>query len=173
VGDALALDALRLRAGAIGPLEFGDPAADVLGVLAASLGQPDADSGTFTSEGELGTCDGDTVRVVQWGPLLVITKVRTGTGETLLAFRLDGREANSSNAAAELQTASGLGLGSTVADLSAIYSGSFQVVYTTHPDEGEVFELRSEGVLVLWGPVTAGDPTGTVLGVFSSIVCQG
>lgn len=174
VGEPLALDALRLSVAGIGPLGFGDPADGVLGVFAASLGQPDADSGTFASLGEWGTCPGDIVRGVQWGPFTAVTRWQGSMGEVFYGFRLDGRVGGESKQAGALQTASGLRLGSTVTDLESMFFGTFDVVLGTSAEDGaDTFELRDGGNLILWGPISAATPDGTVLGIFSPMGCPG
>jgi hypothetical protein len=170
----LALDALRLSVAGIGPLGFGDTADGVLGVFAASLGQPDADSGTFASLGEWGTCSGDIVRGVQWGPFTAVTRWQGSLGEVFYGFRLDGRVGGGNQQAGALQTASGLRLGSTVTDLESMFFGTFDVVFGTSVEDGaDTFELRDGGNLVLWGPISAAAPDGTVLGIFSPMGCEG
>src|SRR5688500_19401556 len=58
---------LPLRAGGIGPSDFGDGAEAVLAEVEEELGAPDADTGLVASTE--GSCTGTRVRSVEWGAL--------------------------------------------------------------------------------------------------------
>ncbi len=171
VGTPLAIEQLRLAANAIGPIQFGTSEAEALGRLVASLGPPDADSGEFTSTGELGTCAGDTIRVVQWGPLAVATVPRDAA-RVLGGFRVDLALGGLDSRAATISTLSGLRAGDSVGDLLSIYS-DFTVDFLEEPDLGLIFELRQAGQasLLLWGPVTSAEEDGRVTGIFAPDSC--
>lgn len=173
IGEPVDSDELRLQPDGIGELRFGDDATQVLGVLAASLGPPGADSGPTVSAGEHGTCPGDPVRIVTWGGLTVVATIDEQDGrETFSSYRLDARGADPDEFASGLLTAGGMAVGDTIAELEAIYGDDLEVSYTEDRLEGPVFELRDQGVLVLWGPITSDDPDGTVTGVFSPVDCS-
>ena len=169
-GTPLDIADLRLAADAIGVLSFGTEALPALGRLVASLGAPDDDTGDVVSAGELGTCVGDTIRVVRWGPLQVIT-----ADGVLAAFRLDSTLGGLDTRAATISTLSGLRAGDTVEDLETIYGGDFTISLLEDDGAGTVFELRrsSEADLLLWGPISSIEPDGTVLGIYSPEACSG
>lgn len=170
-GDPIAVDDLGLAANAIGPLQFGDPAGDVLGRLVASLGDPDADTGPITSSGELGTCAGDPIRIVQWGPLSAVV---TGEPAVFSSYRLDVAAGGLDSPAAQLATLSGLQAGDDVATLESVYE-SFTISYVEDRDlESLIFELRrqADDRLLLWGPISSAASDGVVIGIFSPDSCS-
>jgi hypothetical protein len=171
VGEGYEIGELTFSSTGIGPLRIGDDAEEVLGVLTASLGQPDQDSGEFISSGEYGTCVDDTIRTVHWGPLIVMTG-----GEThpeFLGFGVDTRVTDADGPAAELHTLSGVRAGDSVAALESVYEGSYGLDFANSLGEGPIFEITSGSTILLWGPVTSPDPEGTVQGIFSPLVCEG
>ncbi|NNF63971.1 MAG: hypothetical protein HKN07_06895, partial [Acidimicrobiia bacterium] len=172
VGDAIPLDQLQLARTSIGPIEFGLPADQALGRLAASLGPADSDSGDGISTGEFGSCLEGYERIVRWGPLIVIVN-HDGAGVPVFAgYRLDSSQSFISPAS-DLATLSGLKAGDSVADLEEIYGGSFTINYLDDPTLGNIYELRrdSDGARVLWGPITGSTADGVVLGIFSPEPC--
>lgn len=173
VGEGLDVSDLALSALGIGPLRIGTDAGPVLGILTASLGQPDHDSGLVTSEGEYGTCAGDSIRTVQWGPLVVITMFQTDSGTAFHGYTLDLRLPDARGPATALLTLSGLQAGDTVSTLRSIYEARFGLTFTTHPVEGPIFEISGARGVLLWGPLSSTQPEGIVQGIFSPIVCNG
>lgn len=170
IGDSIPLDDLQMGVdGLLEALPLGDDGAVTLGRLAATFGQPDADSGATESTGELGTCSGDTVRIVRFGSLAVINTV--ADGEVFAAYRVDLDFQEAASEADELQTISGLRAGDTVESLQETYS-TLDVVLLDDPD-GASFELRSNGgALLLHGPLTGVDPSDEVLGIYSPDLCS-
>lgn len=173
VGEGLDISDLALSALGIGPLSIGSDAEPVLGILTASLGQPDHDSGLFTSAGEYGTCVGDEVRTLGWGSLVVITGLGVDTGASFIGYALDARLPDAGGPEADLETLSGLRAGDTVATLRSIYEGRFELRFATHPVEGPIFEVGGNGGVLLWGPLSSTGPEGVVQGIFSPMVCAG
>ncbi len=169
VGDPIPIARLTLSLLGIGPLDFGDPADRVLGSLAASLGQPDFDSGSVTG-GALATCAEGTFRVVRWGALAVTTRFVNGS-ETFDSFRIDLRDSDAPGPAAALQTLSGFTAGATTAEFESIYIPGFRIEYSSHPIEGDIYELNSNQGLLLWGPITSSAGEGVVMGIFSPETC--
>ncbi len=171
VGTPLDIAGLRLAANRIGPIDIGTSESEALGRLVASLGPPDEDSGEVTSSGELGSCPGDTVRVVRWGPLAVVT-VPSDAIRVLGGFRMDLALGGLDARAATIPTLSGLRAGDSVADLQSIYN-EFTIDFLEEPELGLIFELRQPGEadLLLWGPVTSEADDGRVTGIFSPDPC--
>lgn len=172
-GQPVALADLALSVDAIGPVEFGQPAADAIGRLIASLGEPDEDSGPVVSTGAFGTCSGETERIVRWGPFVAIVVVDPDGTETFAAYRLDLNYADDLSVdTVNLETLSGLKAGFSVLQLEQIYS-SFDLQYEVIDDVGQTFQLYSSnsGNLLLWGPVTSDETTGIVLGIYSPDAC--
>ncbi len=172
VGTPLDIDSLRLAANRIGPIDFGTSENEALGRLAASIGPPDADTGEIASTGEMGTCPGDTIRVVRWGPLAVVTVPGDGI-RALGGFRMDLALGGLDARSATIQTLSGLRAGDSVGDLQRIY-GDFTIDFLDEPELGLIFELRQAGQtdLLLWGPVTSSEDDGRVTGIFSPDPCN-
>jgi hypothetical protein len=172
VGEPIPIDDLTMSADDLGPLEFGDPGSDVLGGLVATFGDPSDDTGFIIGNGSWGECPGDTIRIVQWGPLNIVTR---GTAEdhVFASYRLDLRYGGINSPTTDIRTLSGLQVGDTVGDLETIYAG-FVIEYTAHPSAGIVFELRAErgGELLLWGPVESPDDAALVTGIYSPDSCE-
>lgn len=171
VGDPLLLETLAMGSSGLGDLRFGDDGDTTLGRLVATFGQPDEDTGTYISTGTLGTCDGDPVRFVRWGPLGVII-LNPDVTPSFAAYRLDLAFGDLESLAADLRTVSGLRAGDSVADLESTYADTFTVTYEVDPESGLEFQLRgADGSVLLHGPVTSADTDGRVGGIFSPDAC--
>jgi len=169
VGEPVAIADLLLAVDGVGPIKFGEPADNAIGRLVASLGEPDVDSGPQVSGGEWGVCDGDTERIVQWGPFAAIVIVDADGAETFGGYRLDFSLGGFSSDAADLQTLSGLAAGASLRQLEQIYA-DFDVQTGEDPKIGTVWLLNSTntGNLLLWGPLTADN---TVRGIYAPDAC--
>jgi hypothetical protein len=162
-GEPLAVSELALGAFALGPFDFNTTGA--LGRLVATFGQPD---GIAPTSEEWGTCAGDDGFVVSWGPLDVIFLGPTDDAE-LVAYRVS---ADGDHPAASLATLSGFSAGETVADLEATYADfaiSFEEVAGT---SSFILTRVTDGVTLLWGPVSSSEPDGVVEGVYSPRTCD-
>ncbi len=173
VGEPVALDDLRLFDTGIGPLTIGDDGTVVVGRLVASLGQPDADTGTIPGDGRGGQCPGTPVREVRWGTLAIFNVVEIDGAQTFDSYRLDTAFTSESDPAAGLATRSGLRLGESVAQLRSIYAG-FDLRLGDLGLGYPSFELRSgdDGSLLLWGSLTSEHDDGIVTGIQSPHRCS-
>lgn len=171
-GSPVAIADLTLAVDSLGPIQLGTSAPRSVGRLIASLGPPDEDTGAVISTGAYGSCEGDTERIVRWGPLAVVVIVDEDRTQTLGGYRLDLSYGGFDSPTADLQTLSGLQLGNSVAQLERIYDG-FEIEYLAHPELDNIFELRSAntGNLLLWGPISAADDSGFVQGIYSPDAC--
>jgi hypothetical protein len=171
VGNAIPIAELQMTKNDIGPLDFGDDGDQVLGRLVATFGDPTQDTGFIVGSGSWGECAGDTIRIVQWGPLNVVVK-RVGETSEFVSYRLDLKYGSLTSPTTDLETKSGLRVGDNVARLKDIYTG-FIVQFVVHPDAGLVFELYSElgGDLLMWGPVEGQDDADLVTGIYSPDSC--
>lgn len=168
-GAAIPISELKLAVDAIGPIALGEPAADAIGQLIASLGDPDEDSGPVTSTGAYGSCDGATERIVRFGALVAVVVVDPNGDETFGGYRLDLAYGGLSSDAVELETVSGLKVGNSVGRLQDVYE-RFDVKILADADLGDIFELRnSSGALLLWGPLSEAD--GFIRGIYSPDAC--
>ncbi len=170
VGQPLPLSDLSLQTSGMGVIALGSPAADAVGRLVATLGEPTSDTGPITSTGEYGACEGGTVRVVKFGALAAIVVVDPDGAETFAGYRLDlTYDEAATSVAVDLETLSGLKVGYNVTQLRTIYS-AFDVEIVSDPTLGRVFELRGgSNNLLLWGPVTDSGDEGTdqIMGIYS------
>ena len=168
-GEPVPIDDLLLAVDGIGPIKFGESAESAVGRLIASLGEPDTDTGAQPAAGAWGVCEGDTERVVQWGPFAAIVVIDPDGTETFAAYRLDFSLGGFSSDAADLETLSGLKAGASLRQLEQIYA-DFEVRTLENPEIGTTWELISTntGNLLLWGPLTADD---TVRGIYSLDAC--
>jgi hypothetical protein len=171
-GDPIPVGDLTMSSNDIGPLDFGDPAIEVLGSLAATFGDPTEDTGFLVGNGTWGECPGDTIRIVRWGPLAVVFEGEQRVS-IFVSYRLDLKYGGITSETTDIATLSGLRVGDTVGDLERIYAG-FVVEYVVDSDVGLVFELRGErgGELLLWGPVESQNSDALVTGVYSPDSCD-
>jgi len=171
-GQPVDLADLTLAVDSIGPIKLGTSAPRSVGRLIASLGTPDEDSGAVISTGEYGSCEGDTERIVRWGPFIVIIIVDDNRTQTLAGYRLSLLYGGLDSPTADLQTLSGLQLGNSVAELERTYPG-FDIELKPDPVLENIFELRSgnTGNLLLWGPISSADDSGFIRGIFSPDAC--
>lgn len=163
VGDAVSMSALTLRTAGIGPILLGEPAADTIGQLVASLGRPEE---IGIAGEELGLCAGEPGRFVRWAGL---TAVVSGTLEdgTFAGYRYMDQAVPTMHL--DFSTPSGLRVGDSVASLNETYS-AYQVDYVT--DGGtSVFRLSDADGLLLWGPLSSAELTGRVEGIHSPDAC--
>lgn len=172
VGNPIPTSNLQLVDNGIGPFDFGQDADEVLGGFVASFGQPNSDTGITTSVGEMGSCEGDSIRVVRWGPLALLA-IYQGNAGTFQGYRLDVSFGDIDSPTTEVRTLSGIGVTDTIATLEEVYA-SFTINYVVEDGLGQVFELRrsADSGLLLWGPVSSADPEGIVTGIYSTNPCD-
>ncbi len=168
-GDPVPVEELTLASDGVGPIALGRPAAEAVGRLIASLGDPTDDTGPRPSSGEFGVCDEDSERIVFWGPFAAVIVVDPDATETFGGFRLDLSYGGFSNEAAELGTLSGIRLGDSFRNLQEIYD-SFEVEEGEDSDLGQIWTVSSieTGNLLLWGPLAE----GAVRGIYSPDACD-
>lgn len=169
VGTPIPIAELTLQVDGIGAVKFGQPAADAVGRLVASLGEPDSDSGVQLSLGEWGVCQGESERVVTWGPFAAVVVVDGDGTETFAGYRLDFEFGGFSSEAANLATLSGLQAGQSFRQLEQTYDG-FDIRKGDDDLLGPIWELYSNntGALLLWGPLTEDD---AVRGIYAPDAC--
>ena len=172
VGDPIPLSEMQMKAAGLGPLAFGDDSDQVLGQLAATYGQPTDDTGFRVGDGTFGECPGDSVRVVRWGPLNIVSIGEEGSAE-FVSYRLDLRYGGITSPTTDIATLSGLRVGDQVGDLEGIYEG-YAIEYVVDEDIGLTFELRENtaGDLLLWGPVDSQAEDALVTGIYSKDACE-
>ncbi|MFH2072535.1 MAG: hypothetical protein ABIJ75_06770 [Actinomycetota bacterium] len=171
IGDPIPVNELTMTSSDIGILDFGDDGDQVLGQLAATFGSPTQDTGFRIGDGTFGECPGDTIRVVQWGPLNVVIGGDATTNE-FLSYRMDLDYGDLTSPTREIATLSGLRAGDQVSVLKDIYDG-FEIEYVVDPNVGEVFKLYPQGGgdLLLWGPVDGHEDEDLVRGIYSPDSC--
>jgi hypothetical protein len=171
-GDPIPVAELEMSSDDIGPLDFGDDGDGVLGRLAATFDEPTQDTGFIVGSGSWGECPGDSIRVVQWGPLNVVIRGEPGNSQ-FVSYRLDLKYGGSiTSPTTDLQTLSGLRVGDTVGQLKTIYQ-DFIIDFVVDSDAGLVFELRPGmgGDPLLWGPVESQNDDALVTGIYSPDSC--
>lgn len=171
IGQPIPLGDLALQTAGLGSISLGSDAADAVGKLTATFGEPTSDTGPITSTGEFGACEGGTVRIVKFGALAAIVVIDADGTEIFAGYRLDlTYDEAATSVAVDLETLSGLKLGNNLTDLKNIYA-AFDVAVVTDSTYGRIFELRgSSGNVLLWGPVLdSGDEgTDTIMGIYSA-----
>lgn len=173
VGVPIAINELTLSSNDIGPLDFGDDGDEVLGRLVSTFGPPTDDTGFIVGNGGFGECPGDSIRVVRWGPLNVVTQGESGNHD-FVSYRMDLKYGGITSPTTDMATLSGLRVGDTVGELEEIYS-DFNIQYVVDQDVGLTFELRASvgGAVLLWGPVDSQAPDALVTGIYSADACSG
>lgn len=171
VGIPIQINDLTMSSNDIGPLEFGDAGNEVLGRLVSTFGQPTDDTGFIVGNGGFGECPGDSIRVVRWGPLNIITR-GSASDHVFASYRMDLKYGGITSPTTDMATLSGLRVGDTVGELEDIYS-DFNIQYVVDQDAGLVFELRSSagGDILLWGPVDSQASDALVTGIYSPDPC--
>ena len=171
-GDPIPVDELTMQADGIGTLAFGTAGSTVLGRFAATFGPPTDDTGFIVGSGTWGECPGDTIRVVRWGPLNIVSRGEAATTE-FVSYRMDLRYGGVTSEVTDMQTLSGLRVGDTVETLRTIYEG-FDITFRVYPSIGTSFELRGspQGDILLWGPVESEADASRVNGIYSPDVCR-
>ena len=173
IGDPIPFSELKMSSNDIGPLDFGADGEEVVGRLVATFGQPIDDTGYIVGAGgTFGECPGWSIRVVRWGPLNIVLHGEAGDS-AFVSYRLDLRYGGIQSPATDIPTLSGLRVGNTVAELTAIYE-SFYIEYVVEEDVGLTFQLKltqNEPVL-LWGPVDSQAADALVTGIYSPDPCD-
>ena len=172
VGSPIAIAELTMSSDDIGPLEFGDAGNDVLGRLVSTFGQPTDDTGFIVGAGSFGECPGDSIRVVRWGPLNIVTRGEA-SNHVFVSYRMDLRYGGITSPTTDMATLSGLRVGDTVGQLEATY-GEFVIEFIVDQNVGLTFELRASagGQLLLWGPIDSQAPDALVTGIYSPDACD-
>ena len=158
-GTPIAASDLTLKAAGIGPIAVGSSAQDVAGALTASLGEAD-------KAGIVELCPDQEAYWLQWGALKVFFD-GDSDDSVFLEYRYEDADAVEPHAI--LMTLSGVALGDAVADLQSTYASytvSFEVI-----DSRDHFRLSDGGELLLWGPITSTEPSGTIEGIYSPSSC--
>ena len=158
-GEDLTSAQLGLAAAGIGPLLFGDSLENVAGQLVTTLGPAE-------TAGDSDLCQPEEAYWLQWGPLRAIFDGYESDA-SFVSYRYEESADGSANVT--LRTLSGLELGQTVSLLQATYTQfttTFELI-----DGRDHFRLASGGDLLLWGPVSSTDASGTVLGIYSPTPC--
>lgn len=171
-GDPIPVSELTMQADGIGTLAFGTASNTVLGRIAATFGPPTDDTGFIVGSGTWGECPGDTIRVVRWGPLNLVSRGEAAVAE-FVSYRMDLRYGGVTSEVTDMQTLSGLRVGDTVETLNTIYA-DFDIVFRVYPSIGTAFELRGspQGDILLWGPVESQAENSRVNGIYSPDVCR-
>jgi hypothetical protein len=172
VGVPIPINELTMSSNDIGPLEFGDAGDDVLGRLVSTFGQPTDDTGFIVGNGGFGECPGESIRVVRWGPLNIVTRGEP-SNHVFVSYRMDLSYGGITSPTTDMATLSGLRVGDTVGELEEIYS-TFNIQYVVDQDVGLTFELRASvgGDILLWGPIDSQAPDALVTGIYSPDPCQ-
>ncbi|MEX0846768.1 MAG: hypothetical protein WD023_03235 [Ilumatobacteraceae bacterium] len=158
--------ALVLRDNGLGDALFGTEADEVVRYVQAVLGPPTADSGWADPFSAFGVCPGTEVRGVTWGDLtLLFSDVSTvATGRRHFFNYVYGPAFGVSIQPEGMRTDTGIGIGSTVADVKAV----FPTVMIFPPDIADAYFVVSEN---LSGFLTGTTDDDTVRSVIGGIGC--
>jgi hypothetical protein len=137
-----------------------------------TFGQPTDDTGFIVGSGAFGECPGWSIRVVNWGPLVIVVRGEPGDN-AFVSYRLDVRYGGVSSDTTDIATLSGLRVLDTVAELKATYS-NYSVEFAVDQNVGLTFQLKltpNDSVL-LWGPVDSQADDALVTGIYSPDACD-
>ncbi len=159
---------LTMRPDGLGDVLFGDDSEQAIAALAAVLGPPADDTGWIT---DAETCIGSEVRFVTWGSLRAFFS--DGPSDWAPAgvrhFASYDQSPSIGSPLLELRTAEGVGIGSPVGDVRAIYGDD--AVITGDPLFGDLFQVITPGAGFLWGILTGPNPTDTVASISGGFSC--
>lgn len=160
---------LVLRPDGLGLVVLGGEAESSITQLTNQLGVPNEDSGwVASSTSPFGLCPGAQVRGVSWGPLRVMfTDPGDGAPATSFSYlyAAPADAAASSSPAAGLTTDTGIGLGSSVAEVRAAYPE----LLLFEDEYGPVFATSAEGGLS--GTLTDVSDAGLVTSIIGGQYC--
>lgn len=160
---------LVLEGDGLGPVDFGAAPEEAIAEVTARLGPASSDSGWVNSRGVFGTCPGNITRVVRWESLrLFFSDGPTDFGEDGHHLFYYSQSSAEADVVIDLRTAAGIGIGSTVEDLTATY-GTRLTIESTSPF-GVTFTV-SGGPGLLSGTLTQSVPEGQVSGVAGGFGC--
>jgi hypothetical protein len=157
---------LFLRSDGLGNIRFGVEPDGVVDYVSSLLGDPDSDTGYIDSFSEFGTCPGTEVRGVRWGDLLLLFGDESDFDSERRHFYQwqFGPQTESPLRPNGPLTDGGIGLGSTVADIRAVY-----------PDveifDDEIFGPGFELEPLLWGTLTGSGDSGRVIALVGGTPC--
>lgn len=165
-GTPLPIDELRLGAIELGDRAFGTPADEVLPDLVATFGQPTA---ITAGSPAWGLCSADKGRVISFGGLHIVTVDDGGDGgdEVFVGFVVESTGTPSD----ALRSFSGIGIGSTVAELLATYRST--VVDAGDTTTTWIVSSVNDGRTLLWGTAAGSDATATIDRIASPQACDG
>lgn len=150
---------------------FGTGVDDTIDAVSAVLGPPTEDSGWIDAFSVYGTCPLPVIRGVHWdGFVALFTRSETefaaeGVGHFFSWYYPYGDELG-------LRTEAGIGIGSTVSQLQAAYSGSGFVLVPWEFDDTQGFwSTRQFDAEQLYGYTTGLDPADTVTGINGGTGC--
>ena len=159
---------LTMRPDGLGEVLFGDDADAAVAALSAVLGEPSDDTGWLT---DAETCIGSEVRFVTWGSLRAF--LSDGPSDWAPAgvrhFASYDQSPAIGSPLLELRTTEGVGIGSPVGDIRAIYGD--EAVITGDPLFGDLFQVVTSGAGYLWGLLTGPDATDTVASISGGFSC--
>lgn len=119
------IDAFELSADGLGAVQFGADPEQSITFVTSVLGAPTADTG-WLAPIDFGPCGGTRIRQVSWSQLRLefgdSSNVTEGRDHFYAYFY--GVEGSSSSQPAGLQTTDGIGVGTTVRELLAVYPGA-------------------------------------------------
>ncbi len=156
--------------------EFGDRDEDVITTLTCLLGEPDEDTGYGDSFSVFGTCPGTVVRGVRWGPLLTLfgdTEAFGSEDREFYNWRYDAFEFEDELGLTFPET--GLGLGTTVAELEAEYGDDVEIFDDERTGEGAFVigerDVANTTVPEIFGTLTGTGADGQVQFIDSGLFC--
>lgn len=157
---------LVLRSDSLGDARFGVEPASVIAYVESVLGPADDDSGWTDSFSEFGTCPGNEVRGVRWGDLLLLfgDESEFDDGRRHFFHWQVGPTLGDTPVPSGMATDGGIGVGSTVAELTRVHPG---VEIFDDAVFGPGFEIERG----LFGTLTEIGDDATVLTLFGGTSC--
>ncbi len=159
-----------LEPGGLGELRFGAPPEDAIAELTPVVGAPDGDTSWIDGASSVyGRCPSE-VRAVSWGSLVLLFAREGGLFAYSYGFDFDEAIAGSDPRSLQLATASGVGLGSTVAELME----AERHVTITGDEAIDVWSFAIDDAAEphLRGLVGGPEPTDQVVLIETSTMCQ-
>lgn len=156
----------------LGPVSLGATPEEAIATVSERLGGASSDSGWVNAQGTFGTCPGNIVRVVRWQSLrLFFSDGPTAFGEDAGHLFYYSQSSVQTEVVVALTTDAGIGIGSTVEELTAAY-GDRLTIESTSPF-GVTFTIESARPGLLSGTLSQSIPEGQVTSVSGGFGCGG
>lgn len=164
------LSPLVMGPGGLGAIDLGAGFDEAIEAVTARLGPASEDTGWISASSDFGTCPGTVVRMARWSSLrLLFSDGPTEFGDDVYHFFYFSQSTVDTEEVLDLETAEGVGLDSTVAELKTAYGSDLTIESTLR--FGVSFFVQPIGPGLLSGTLTDSTDEGTVTALGGGFGC--